>query len=146
MKGWSGQGPAFFYIRRMKNKRLLLPLLLTALLLVAGCKSKQLPEGVLDHDQMVAFLYDAYLLEGCYSVETNYAYDSLSPEIAAGYDAIMERQKITREQVEASMDYYAQNLLLYNAINKEVLALLEKETATDTVATKSVAIEVVPIM
>ena len=58
----------------------------------------------------------------------------------------MERQKITREQVEASMDYYAQNLLLYNAINKEVLALLEKETATDTVATKSVAIEVVPSM
>lgn len=130
----------------MMNKKVILPLLLTAVLLTAGCKSKNLPEGVLDHDQMVSFLYEAYLLEGYFAVETNYVYDSLSPEMAAGYDAIMASQNITREQVEASMEYYSRNLTAYNAINRDVLALFEKEVATDSAATKPVAVKVVPVM
>lgn len=121
-------------------------MLLSALLLTVGCKDKRLPEDVLDHDQMVSFLYEAYLVEGYFAVETNYVFDTISPELARAYDDIFTRQNITREQVETSIAYYSSDLSAYNAINRDVMAKLEKVKTTDSAATKSVAIEVVPIM
>ena len=110
---------------------------------MAACGGKRLPDGVLDHDQMVDFLTDAYMLEGYYAVETNYGFDSISPEMARAYDDILDRHGITRQQVETSLDYYAHNLVPYNKINKEVEARIDAKNTGQT-PVQPVAIELAP--
>lgn len=124
----------------MNNKTLFLPLAIVALLFAVACGGKRLPDGVLDHDQMVDFLTDAYLLEGYYAVETNYNFDTVSPDFARAYDDILERHGITREQVDASLEYYSRNPEPYNAISKEVEARIDKKT-TESKSSDAVVIE-----
>ena len=114
-------GPAFFYMRSVAMKRILLPLLFVASIL-CGCHRAQLPEGVLNHDQMVEFLSEAYRLEAFYAVETRYNYDTLSPEWLRAYDDILQSQGITRAQVDTSLSYYARHPEKYEAIQQDVLA------------------------
>ena len=100
-------------------------LLIPALLLLGACRHDTLPDGVLDAGQMTAFLTDAYLQEGIYSVESGYRYDSVPAHVLQGYDSILLRHGITRRQVEASFDYYSLHLDAYQAIQDSVVARLE---------------------
>ncbi|MBQ8703550.1 MAG: DUF4296 domain-containing protein [Bacteroidales bacterium] len=109
----------------MKKTALLLPLLL----LVAACHRNPLPDGVLDHGQMTAFLADAYLQEGIYAVGTRYRYDTMPDRLYQGYDSILEAHGITRRQVELSLDYYSHHLDAYQAIQDSVVARLEARAA-----------------
>ncbi len=109
-----------------KNSLLILPLLS---LLVVACHHDSLPEGVLDSEQMTAFLTDAYMQEGVYAVESRYRYDSLPEHVVRGYDSILDLHGITREQVERSFDYYSQHLDAYQAIQDSVVARLEVRQA-----------------
>ena len=104
-----------------------LPLCLAALLLLSACRHNERPADVLDAPQMVAFLSDAYLLEGFYAVETQYRYDAMSPEVLRAYDDILKAHHISREQVEHSFDYYSQHLDTYAAIHDSVVLRLEAE-------------------
>lgn len=127
----------------MKQKILCLSLAAAVLLLALGCRGDRLPEGVLGHDQMVDFLTDAYLVEGYFAVETNYTFDSITPEMVHAYDDVLTRHGITREQVEASFEYYARHPEPYNAISKEVEARIN-EKATSPESSKHVAVELAP--
>ena len=102
----------------------LLPLLLTVVLLTA-CHRNGLPKDVLPQERMVAFLTDAYLLEGFYAIETQYRYDIFPEEVLQRYDSILALHALSREQVERSFDYYSQHLDAYQAIQDSVLARLE---------------------
>ena len=102
-------------------------LMLPALLLLGACRHEGRPADVMTHEQMVAFLADAYLLEGFYAVETQYRYDALSPEVLHSYDSILAVHSLTREDVERSLDYYTRHLDEYQAIHEEVVALLEAQ-------------------
>ncbi|MBQ9417982.1 MAG: DUF4296 domain-containing protein [Bacteroidales bacterium] len=105
------------------NRCKLLALLLV--LLSASCQSSKRPEGVLDAEQMSAFLTEAYLLEGYYSVATHYAYDSLPQPLEGAYAALLDSLGISRQQVEASLTYYAEHASDYATIQEEVAARLD---------------------
>ena len=100
-------------------------LLLAALALLAACHRNRRPDNVLDHPTMVAFLSDAYLLEGFYAVESGYRFDSVSDEVMGAYDSVMARHGISREMVEASMEYYSHHPEEYAVIHDSVLFILE---------------------
>jgi len=104
------------------------PALLLCLLLLAAtaCKHSQRQSDVLDDQTMIGFLTDLYLVEGYYAVETQYRYDSSSPEITEACDAILEKYNITRESVEKSLDYYSQHPDEYKPIETEVASRLER--------------------
>lgn len=102
-------------------------ILLPVLLLLGACRHEERPADVMSHEQMVAFLTDAYLLEGFYAVETQYRYDALTPEVLHSYDSILTVHSLTRDDVERSLDYYTRHLDEYQAIHEEVVALLEAQ-------------------
>lgn len=86
---------------------------------------------------MVAFLSEAYLLEGFYAVESQYRYDAMMPEVLRAYDDILDKHHLTREQVEHSFAYYAEHPDLYEPIQDSVLARIESVIADDTIAAQS---------
>lgn len=117
------------------KKSLLFPV---AVLLLASCLHDRRPADVLDAPEMVAFLADAYLLEGFYAVETQYRYDAMSPDVLRAYDDILAKHHVSREQIEHCFDYYSHHPDLYVPIQDSVLAILDRETGADTLATRGV--------
>lgn len=98
-----------------------------AIMLLAACNGNHLPDGILDQQKMTDFLREAYLLEGYCAIETRYVFDSLTPEMIYAYDDILAEQGITRDQVEASLTYYASHPEEYNAIHEAVATALETQ-------------------
>lgn len=98
--------------------------------LLTACHSNQKPEDILDHQQMVDFLTEACLIEGYCAIETRYNFDSLTPEMVYAYDEILAEQGISREQVEASLAYYAKHPEEYLTIHEDVAATLNSITDT----------------
>ena len=98
---------------------------LAALLLLVGCRGNRLPDGVLDADRMVDFLSEAYLLEGYYSVATQFAYDTVPPEVAGAYAALLDRMGISQGEVDSSFEYYAKHVDAYAAIQERVQERLQ---------------------
>ncbi len=105
-------------------KKHILVFLLPVLLAVVACHGDRRPADVMEPEQMVAFLTDAYLIEGYYAVETQYRYDVLTPEAKRSYDSILDVHSVSREEVERSLDYYTRHLDEYQAIHEEVVARL----------------------
>ena len=95
--------------------------------MLPACHNDRIPDGILDHQQMVDFLTDAYLIEGYCAIETRYNFDSLTPEMLYAYDEILAEQGITREQVEASLVYYSNHPDKYLTIHEDVAAALQEE-------------------
>ena len=94
---------------------------------ITACRHDERPADVMTHEQMVAFLTDAYLLEGFYAIETQYRYDALTPEVLHSYDSILQVHALTRDAVERSLDYYTRHLDEYQTIHEEVVARLEQQ-------------------
>lgn len=127
--------PVSFFYDYLSMKNTFAPLALAALLstlFLAACRHQERPADVLDAPRMVAFLSDAYLLEGFYAVETQYRYDAMTPEVLRAYDDILDAHGITREQVELSFNYYSEHPELYEAIQDSVLAVIERQSEADT--------------
>lgn len=106
-----------------------------SLVLLAACGGRRMPEGVVGHDRMVPLLVDIYLIEAYYALETNYNYDSLSPEMLRAYDDVLARHGVTAGELEASLAYYSEHPEQYNAIHREVAARLEQENTGAAEAT-----------
>ena len=100
------------------------------LVFFCACHNSQLPDGVMTPSAMEAFLKEAYLLEGFYSVETEFRYDSLHAEMVASYDSLLAKHNITREDFERSVDYYTHHPMDYAKIHERVIALLDSTMAT----------------
>ncbi len=100
-------------------------LLAVVSLLAVSCRHEHLPQDVMDHEAMAAFLTDAYLIEGDYAIETQYRYDRVSEEATRSYDSVLSVHGVSREDVERSLDYYSSHLDEYKSINDEVVARLE---------------------
>ena len=98
-----------------------LPIILAALLTLSACRTQGLPEGILDSDQMVAFLSDAYRLEA-YNLVMYRGNSDISPEVRAVYDDILQRNGITQQEVEASLEYYSNHPVEYKEILNRVAA------------------------
>lgn len=104
-------------MKTLKN----ITLVLLSLATLISCKRDQLPDGILNEQQMVDFLTDAHLLESYYSITTNFHYEERANEIAASYDELFEKHHTTRAIVDSSRSYYLHHPDLYNAIYEQVL-------------------------
>lgn len=112
-------------------KRLVLSLLCLLLLGTTACKRDQHPDDMLDADAMVNVLTDLYLVEGYYAIESQYRFDTASPEVLGAVDAVLEKHHITRERMEKSFDYYSKHPDEYGPIQEKVAARIEKITEQD---------------
>ena len=112
-------------------KRLALSFLCLFLIGATACRHEQRPDDVLDADAMIDFFTELYVVEGCYAVESQYRFDSPSPEILAACDSIMKKKHLTRERVEKSLDYYALHPEEYESIQKEVAARIDRLIGPD---------------
>lgn len=102
-----------------------LPLLLLAVSMLCACGRQKLPEGVLDNESMTAFLTEAYTLESYNAIRSKSDNDSLSADVRAAYDEILRRNGITKEEVEASLEYYGNHPDEYRTILDEVAKRLD---------------------
>jgi hypothetical protein len=107
------------------GKKAAVATLLLLPLLFVSCNKDKRPADVMDEQQMVDFLSEAYLLEGFYAVESGYQYDALTPQMLRAYDSILAAQGLDRETVEKSFDYYVTHLDTYQVIQDSVLARIE---------------------
>lgn len=108
-------------------KQLVLPLL--CLLLLGACNRTQRPDDVLDADAMVNVQTDLYLIEGVYAAESQYRFDTVSPEITGAVDAVLKKHHISREQMEKSLDYYSKHPDEYKTIQEKISTRIDKLTA-----------------
>lgn len=99
--------------------------LATAALLATACHHNNMPDGVMDSQQMVDFLSEAYLLEGDYAIESQFQYQSNSTTAMQAYDSLLSVQGLTQVEVEKSLEYYSYHLEEYKAIMDSVVARLE---------------------
>lgn len=104
----------------MEMKRLVI--VAAALLLVSCHGGERRPSDVLSPEEMTRFMEGAYDVESAFSMQTQYRYSHLTEEAAAGYDSLLAAIGVTREQVEASFDYYSRHLDEFLAIQDSVVA------------------------
>ena len=100
-------------------------LILAAATMLAACRGDKRPDGVIPPVKMSEFLTEAYLIEAYSSVTNPTMRDSIGDDIRAAYDDLLERQGLTKEQVELSFDYYAHRPDQYEKILNDVLYRLE---------------------
>lgn len=103
-----------------------LSVLLSASALLAGCDDS-IPEGVMDEAELTSFLKEAYILEGFYAVETEFRYDSLTPQMEASYDSLLSEHKLSREDFERSISWYARHPERYERVHQQVIEQLDAE-------------------
>ncbi len=96
-------------------------MLIAASMLIAGCHHNDTPKGVLGYNEMADFMAEVFTLEAF----NNYVYqtdnDTLNPEVAKAYDEILATHNLTREQAEASMDYYSHHPEEYEKVLQIIL-------------------------
>lgn len=109
------------------KKHFLFPVAICVLL--CGCHGDALPKGVMDHEQMVGLLTEAYVLESLYAVENEFDYTALDTAAMEGYEELLSRRGLTRELVDSSMAYYTKHLDEYASIHDEVVARLDSMRA-----------------
>ena len=105
--------------------------------LLISCHSEPLPEGILNQKAMTELLTDVYLLEGAYTNYTKDQLDSATNQIKIDYDSLFHKHKITPEQFETNLTYYAEHATEYDTINQRVLRNIKaygkkNNTAIDT--------------
>lgn len=114
-----------FFLYPLVMKRYLI--ILAAALTLCACSHKGLPEGVLNADQMTAFLIDAYRLEAYNTIMYKGSSTDISPDVHAAYDDILRQHGITRKQVETSLAYYGNHPAEYKEILNEVNKAIQTE-------------------
>ncbi len=110
----------------MKSSQAILTLFFV-LAFAVSCSTR--PSGVLKEDKMINLLKDMHKAEGVYSKDKRYT--SLQQKDAL-LDAVFRKHKTTQEQFEKSLDWYAENIDLYNEITDTVSARLEREYRIDS--------------
>lgn len=110
-------------------KRLIL-LAVAAVVLMTACHNKTDQEPIAQ-ERMVDFLVDACLVEGMYNVGLREG-DSLADDMPSAYDSVLAHHGLTRNEVEATFDFYSNHPELFEPINAQVLVRLDSIAATDT--------------
>ncbi len=87
----------------------------------------------MDEATFVDFLERAFLLEGYYSLETHYRFDSLQPEMIASYDSLMARYGITPEIFDTTINWYVRHPDIYLRVQESVMSRLTPSCDTAAV-------------
>lgn len=110
----------------MKSHRsITLSIALAALLLLASCGKKSgVPSNIIQPDKMVTILTDVYLLEGYFSTQTHFHFDTLQPEMVGCFDSLFAKYEVTKSDFDTSVSWYSQHPDLFSTIHDSVLAHL----------------------
>ena len=111
----------------MKNRILKLnPVIFLFLLTITLVACGNRPKGVLSDMKMENLLYDLHLAEG--EINNNhslFASDSIRKENLL--NSVLKKHKVTRNQLDASIDWYAGNLDRYKKIGDNLSSRFEKD-------------------
>lgn len=112
-----------------KMKRLLLFILATVLLTLAGCRSKKQvldkPDNLINRSTMVNIIAESYIIES--TVHTSPDTVNRAALAKIHYRDLFNRYKITREQFESSLNYYISEENSAEALLAEASALIIKK-------------------
>lgn len=98
--------------------------LLLVLLLLTACGGR--PSNVLSDKKMEALLYDLYIAEGQTSVEYElFSSDSIRKRKLL--DSVLEKHKINKETLDASLEWYATHLEAYDKINSKIITKFSEQ-------------------
>lgn len=99
--------------------------LVASTLSFCSCKSESKPqEPVMDEASFASFLEEAFLLEGYYSLETHYRFDTLQPQMIASYDTLMAKYGITHDDLDTTIHWYVRHPDIYLRVQESVMARL----------------------
>lgn len=115
----------FFKTDSMKQLSRILSSVLIGSMLLVSCRQETVPDGIMDHDAMVGFLTEAYMLEGFYAVESGFRYGNMSDEAQQSYEALLDSFHVTKAQFDSSIAYYTRHELEYEEIHEQVMNRLE---------------------
>lgn len=96
---------------------------------LGACNRNKVPNDVIQPEKMENFLYEAYLLEGFYAIESGFHYELMAPQIIGSYDSLLYKYEMTREDFEHSMDFYTHHPRIYEKIHQNVIARFDEELA-----------------
>lgn len=100
-----------------------------ALCVALAATSCHRPIGVLDEEEMVQFLIEAYQLEGFYAVESGYHYERMNREVQADYEELFAHHGLTPKKFERSIKYYLAHPEQYEAMHQRVVDTLDARIA-----------------
>lgn len=88
----------------------LLSAICTILLTLTSCGGKGIvPASVIQPKKMVQILEDVSLLEGYFSAQTHFHYDTLTPEMIGCYDSLFAKYEVTKDNFDSSFSWYSKH-------------------------------------
>ncbi len=97
-------------------------LAVAVLTLLSGCRQKAAqPEGVMDSATYVAFLTDAYLIEGYQQAVVSHNLDTLPASVDDLYSELYDRYHVTPAEYDSTVAYYVRHPHLHEAVYARVL-------------------------
>ena len=100
---------------------------------ISSCGTK--PRAVIAEKKMTELLTDMYKAEAITKKDSKLSSDE---QKGALVDAVFSKHKVTREQFEKSLDWYAENIDLYNSMLDTISARLQREYTIDSEEIKEV--------
>lgn len=94
---------------------------------MGGCKHKSTESAPIDEPTMINLLHDAYLIEGYYTVETGYRFDTLHAQMAASYDSLFAQYNISKSDFDTCIAWYVRHYEAYQRVVDSVSARLTRE-------------------
>ncbi|MGC8864472.1 MAG: DUF4296 domain-containing protein [Bacteroidales bacterium] len=107
----------------MSLRRRVFLVLLAGILWTAGCKNpakEPSPPGILNREEFTNLLFDLHLADGWFAIRRAQGDE---PKVLATrlYDSVFASHKITREQFEQSMEWYAARPQVLDKIYDELI-------------------------
>ena len=104
------------------NRRYLLSIIFALVLALGSCTKKtQVPAEIIPPEKMTQILEVIYLLEGFFSTQTHYRFDTLGPEMIGCFDSVFSKYDIKVEDFDTSFSWYARNPEILDPIYDSVL-------------------------
>lgn len=107
------------------NNRLIYSVLIVFILVQSACTS--VPDGVVSEKTMEKILYDSYLGESLSETELTTVYQVQAKDVYL--KSVLKKYDVSKQQYDASLNWYMKHLDIYTRIFNKVLARLKKEEA-----------------
>lgn len=93
--------------------------LLSIIVLVFSCKRDPIPHDAIPRDKYIDVLVDVHIAEGIYSDRVRLKIDSV--ESTSLYMSVLEKHKVTEDEMLSTSLYYSRNQREYTKIYNDVL-------------------------
>lgn len=108
-------------------RNLLIYIVLLGCLLLPFTACTKVPKDVVPEKTMENILYDSYLGEGLSETELTPLYDKNARDVY--FKSVLNKYEISRQQYDASINWYMLHLDIYSKIYEKVLNRLKKESS-----------------